>query len=173
MWYADSDEDHLGGNDDRDLDHWEAIDMADYEYRPDQHTLDALSQFFQNIPDMHDIFEDDIEKAVEKMAIPQQHSDIPAMKFKDALDAGVVPPLNQEAGRLFTNSERLLQNYARARALTASDVKSLIEDVLRNPEFDPQEVDTDMMERLNSAIQDGDFEIIDVWKEGDGMALAI
>jgi len=122
---------------------------------------------------MLDIVEDDIEQAVKKMAIPQQDINIPAMEFQEALDAGLVPPLNQEAGRLFTDSERLLQNYACARALTASHVKSLIEDVLRNPEFDPQEVDTDMMERLNRAIQDGDFEIIDVWKEGDGMALAI
>jgi len=84
------------------------------------------------------------------------------------LREGHVPALNEEAGRLFTCSERLLQNYARAKALTASDVKSLIQDVLRNPDFDPNEVDTDMMERLNRAIEDGDFESIDVWKEGDG-----
>ena len=129
---ADSDDDHVGRNDDRDLDHWEAIDMADYEYRPDQHTLDSLSRFFQNIPDMLEIVEDDIDQAVESMPVPQEHMDIPAMEFQEALDTGLVPPLNQEAGRLFTNSERLLQNYARARALTASDVKSLIEDVLRN-----------------------------------------
>ena len=58
---ADSDDDHVERNDDRDLDHWEAIDMADYEYRPDQHTLDSLSRFFQNIPDMLEIVEDDIE----------------------------------------------------------------------------------------------------------------
>ena len=70
MPYADSDDDNVGRNDGRDLDHWEAIDIADYEYRPDQHTLDALSRFFQNIPDMLDIVEDDIEKAVETMAIP-------------------------------------------------------------------------------------------------------
>ena len=76
MPYADSDEDHLGINDDRDVGHWEAIDIADYEYRPDQHTLDALSLFFQNIPDMLDIVEDDIEQAVKKMAIPQQDIDI-------------------------------------------------------------------------------------------------
>ena len=50
MLNADSEKDHLEINDDRDLDHWEAIDMDDYEYRPDQHTLDRLSQFFQNIP---------------------------------------------------------------------------------------------------------------------------
>ena len=153
-------------NDDRDLDHWEAIDMDDYEYRPDQHTSDRLSQFFQNIPDMLELVEDDIDKAVEKMAIPPQEIDIKAMEFDAALGAGLVPPLNQEAGRLFTTSERLLQNYARARALTATDVKTLIEDVLLNPEFDPKEVDTDMMERLNRAIDDGDFEIIDMWKEG-------
>ena len=100
--------------------------------------MDALSPFFQNIPDMLDIVEDDIEQAVEKMAIPQQDINIPAIEFQEALDAGLVPPLHQEAGRLFTDSERLLQNYACARALTASHVKSLIEDVLRNPEFDPR-----------------------------------
>ena len=141
-------------NDDRDLDHWEAIDMDDYKYRPDQHILDRISQFFQNIPDMLTLVEDDIDKAVEKMAITPQDIDIPAMEFDAALGEGLVPPLNQEAGRLFTTRARLLQNYARARALTATDVKSLIEDVLRNPEFDPKEVDTDMMERLNRAIDD-------------------
>ena len=62
-----------------------------------------------------------MEKVVEKMAIPQQDIDIPAMEFEDALGAGLLSPLNQEAGRLFTSSERLLQNYAHARALTASD----------------------------------------------------
>ena len=110
MWYADSDVGHVQGNDDRDMDSQEAIDMEYYKYITDHHTLDKLSQFFQNIPDMLDIVEDDIEKAVEKMAIPQQDIDIPAMEFNDALGARLVPPLNQEAGRLFTSSERQLQN---------------------------------------------------------------
>ena len=55
------------------------------------------------------------------MAIPQQHIDIPAIEFEEALGEGLLPPLNQEASRLFTSSERLLQNYACARVLTASD----------------------------------------------------
>ena len=46
MLYADSEEDQLERNDDRDFDHREAIDMDDYEYRPDQHTLHRLSHFF-------------------------------------------------------------------------------------------------------------------------------
>ena len=54
------------------------------------------------------------------MAIPPQEIDIPAMEFDAALRAGLVPPLNQEAGRLFTTSERLLQNHAHARAVTAN-----------------------------------------------------
>ena len=58
---------------------------------------------------MLDIVEDDIELAVKKMAIPQQDIDIPAMEFQEALHSGLVPPLNQEASRLFTSSERLLQ----------------------------------------------------------------
>ena len=46
------------------------------------------------------------------------------------------PPLNEEAARLFTSSERLLQQYASARTLTDADWKALIEDVLRNPELE-------------------------------------
>ena len=56
---------------------------------------------------MLDIVEDDIELAVKKMAIPQQDIDFPAIQFEDALGEGLLPPLNQEASRLFTSSERL------------------------------------------------------------------
>jgi len=52
--------------------------------------------------------------------------------------------------------------------MTCSDLKALIEDVLKNPDFNAEEVDSNMMDRLNRAIEDGDFEIIDMWKEGDG-----
>ena len=58
---------------------------------------------------MPDIVEDDIELAVKKMAISQRDIDIPAIQFEDALGEGLLPPLNQEASRLFTSSERLLQ----------------------------------------------------------------
>ena len=91
-----------------------------------------------------------------------------AMEFQNAVEKESEPPLNEEAARLFTASERILQNYARARALTGADLKALIEDVLRNPEFNADDIDRNMMERLNKAIDDGEFEIFDMWKEGDG-----
>ena len=90
------------------------------------------------------------------------------MKFQNAVEKVSVPPLNEEAARLFTASERILQNYARARTLTGAGLKALIEDVLRNPEFNADDIDRNMMERLNKAIDDGEFEIFDMWKEGDG-----
>ena len=76
--------------------------------------------------------------------------------------------MNKEAGRLFTSSERILQNYSRARNMTATDLKALIEVVLRNPEFNADDVDTNLMKRINRAIEEGKFEMFDKWKEGDG-----
>ena len=91
------------------------------------------------------------------------------MEFQNAVKKELVPPLNEEAARLFTASERILQNYASARTLTGADHKALIEDVLRNPEFNADDIDRNMMERLNKAIiDDGEFEIFDMWKEGHG-----
>ena len=48
------------------------------------------------------------------------------------------------------------------------DVKKLIEDVLHNPEFNADDVDTDMLERFAKSIDSGDLEIISMHKEGDG-----
>ena len=69
------------------------------------------------------------------------------MEFENAVDKGWDPALNQETVRHFTASERILQNYARARTLTVADVKALIDDALRNPECNADEIDTYMMER--------------------------
>ena len=56
--------------------------MDDYKYHPYQHTLDRISQFFQNIPIFKYAFEGNIIKAVEKMAIPSQDINIEAIKFE-------------------------------------------------------------------------------------------
>ncbi len=47
-------------------------------------------------------------------------------------------------------------------------MKKLIEDVLHNPEFNADDVDTDMLERFAKSIDSGDLEIISMYKEGDG-----
>jgi hypothetical protein len=74
----------------------------------------------------------------------------------------------KEASGLITGSEQILKDYAKSASLTAKDVKKLIEDVLHNPEFNADDVDTDMLERFAKSIDSGDLEIISMHKEGDG-----
>ena len=50
----------------------------------------------------------------------------------------------------------------------ASELKDLIQQVLHHPDFNPQDVDHDMHERLMNCIAEGDIEVIDLWEEGDG-----
>ncbi len=52
--------------------------------------------------------------------------------------------------------------------LTAKDVIALIEDVLHNPNFNADDVNTDMMKRFTNSIDSGDLEIISMHQEGNG-----
>jgi hypothetical protein len=47
-------------------------------------------------------------------------------------------------------------------------LKDLIQGVLHHPDFNADEVDHDMHERLMRAVEEGDIEVIDMWEEGDG-----
>ena len=47
-------------------------------------------------------------------------------------------------------------------------MKKLIEDVLHNPDFNADDVDTEMLERFANSIDSGDLEIISMHKVGDG-----
>ena len=42
--------------------------------------------------------------------------------------------------------------------------KDFIKQVLHHPDFDPAEVDHDMHERLMTAIEAGNIEVIDLWE---------
>jgi hypothetical protein len=44
----------------------------------------------------------------------------------------------------------------------------LIENVLKNPEFNADDVDTYMLQRLQAAIDSGDLQVINMHKDGDG-----
>jgi hypothetical protein len=52
--------------------------------------------------------------------------------------------------------------------LTAKDVITLIEDVLHNPNFNADEVDTDMLKWFADSIDSGDLEMNSMHQEGDG-----
>jgi hypothetical protein len=85
------------------------------------------------------------------------------------LQEGLVPPLQPlEAAGLISRSEQILKQYASKASLTAKDLIALIQDVLHNPEFNADDVDTDMLKRFADSIDSGDLEIISMHKEGDG-----
>ena len=74
------------------------------------------------------------------------------------------------ADDVLTGSEHILKAYADKHSLTATAIKDLITNVLQNPEFNlnADEVDTDMLRRLEAAIDSGDLKVINMHKEGDG-----
>jgi hypothetical protein len=85
------------------------------------------------------------------------------------LQEGLVPPLQPlEAAGLISRSEQILKQYASKASLTAKDLIGLIQEVLHNPEFNADDVDTDMLKRFADSIDSGDLEIISMHKEGDG-----
>jgi hypothetical protein len=80
-----------------------------------------------------------------------------------------VPPLDpQEASGMITGSEQILKEYAKKSSLTAKGIKALIEDILHNPDFNAEEVDTDKLQWFANSIDSGDIDIISMHQEGDG-----
>ena len=80
------------------------------------------------------------------------------------------PDSLRELGGLFSRSEELLQDHCKLYATSQSELKALIQKVLHHPDFDPDQVDHDMHERLMQAtsIEEEDILIWDKWEEGDG-----
>ncbi len=75
----------------------------------------------------------------------------------DALQVGLVQPLEKEVVGIITGSEAFLKEFASKHSLNASTIK----DVLQNPAF-TDEVDTNMLQRLRlqASIDSGDVQII-------------
>ncbi len=80
----------------------------------------------------------------------------------------MVPPLDKEAAGIITGSEAILKEFASRHSLNASTINDLIKDVLKNPAFNVDDVDTDMLQRLQASIDSGDIQIINMHSEGDG-----
>ena len=62
----------------------------------------------------------------------------------------------------------MLQDHCKLYATSKAELKDLIQKVLHHPDFDPDQVDHDMHERLMRAIEEEDILIWDKWEEGDG-----
>ncbi len=73
---------------------------------------------------------------------------------------GLVPPLDIDAADVLKGSEPILKACASKHNLTAAAINDIIKDVLKNPYFNLDEVDTDMLKRLSEAIDSCDIKII-------------
>ncbi len=65
-------------------------------------------------------------------------------------------------------SEHILKAYADKNSLTDTAIVDLIKNILKNPKFNADDVDTDMLQRLQAAIDSGDLQAINMHKDGDG-----
>ena len=80
----------------------------------------------------------------------------------------MVPPLDKDVADVITGSEDIIKRFAEKHSSSATAIVDLIKDVLKNPAFNSDEVDTDMLRRLQASIESGDLEIISMRVEGDG-----
>ena len=79
-----------------------------------------------------------------------------------------MPAPKPDDSRAFTKSERILLYFQRLKRMNARDLKDLIQYVFKHPEFNADEVDHNMHERLMRAVEDGQMDILDMRQEGDG-----
>ena len=59
-------------------------------------------------------------------------------------------------------------DHQKLKKMSAQDIQDLIQDVLHNKDFDPNNVDNNMHQRLMCAVQDWKMDILNMWQEGDG-----
>ncbi len=78
--------------------------------------------------------------------------------------------LDRNAADAITGSEHILKAHADNHSLTAAAIVDLIKNVVKNSEFNLDEVDTDMLQRhqAQAAIDSGDLMVINMHKDGDG-----
>jgi hypothetical protein len=89
--------------------------------------------------------------------------------MQEAIQAEDMPPLDVDAANVFSKTERIIQEHVRQHDINATVVKDLIQKVIHHRDFNANEVDHDMHQRLMLAVEDGDIEVIDMWEEGDGI----
>jgi hypothetical protein len=79
-----------------------------------------------------------------------------------------MPALDSDMSEVIAGSEFIVKAYADCHSLTATVINDLIKNILENPQFNVDEVDTNMLQRLSATIYSSDLQIISMRKEGDG-----
>jgi hypothetical protein len=78
-----------------------------------------------------------------------------------------LPALDRNAADVITGNEHIVKACADKHFLTAIAIVDLIKNVFKNPEFNADEFDTDMLQRLQAAIDREDLQVLNMHKDGD------
>ena len=111
---------------------------------------EILATLLQHIPSC--INADDIEQLLQDVPV-QPPVVVPVRTVQEAIAAGDIPPLDVDAADVFSQSERILQEHVRIHGNNAGEVQHLIQRVLHHPDFNADEVDHDLHERLMRAVE--------------------
>jgi hypothetical protein len=146
----------------------DARDYADQDPPSDmdmEEDAEILATLLKHIPSCMNA--DDIEQLLQDIPV-QPPVVVPIRTVQEAIAAGDLPALDVDAAEVFSQSERILQEHVRQHGTNAGELQNLIQRVLHHPDFNADEVDHDLHERLMKAVEQGDIEVIDMWEEGDG-----
>jgi hypothetical protein len=150
------------------MDFDEERDYADQDPLTDmdmEEDAEILATLLKHIPSC--MSADDIEKLLQDIPV-QPPVVVPVRTVQEAIATGELPALDVDAANVFSQSERILQEHVRKHGTNAGELQDLIQRVLHHPDFNADEVDHDLHERLMRAVEQGDIEVIDMWEEGDG-----
>ena len=75
---------------------------------------------------------DDIEKLLQEIPV-HAPAVVPVRTMQEAVGAGDLPPLDEDAANVFSRSERILQDYVRKHNVNTTELKDLIQMVLLTP----------------------------------------
>ena len=123
---------------------------------------DFLKQLEQELT-MHNLC-----SLLDKIPNPPVHDPEP-LTLTDAISAGFLPNLDLDAASLFSPSELKLYTHATECKWTVEELKKTIL-LLKSSEFKPEEIDTDMHQRMAKALQDGflkSFDMRESSRDGD------
>ncbi len=80
----------------------------------------------------------------------------------------LMPILGRDMAEVITGSEAIVESFSKRQSLTATGINDLVNNGLKNPIFNADDVGTDMLQRLSAPIDSCDLEIISMREKGDG-----
>ena len=134
-------------------------DRAAAEHFPSQDDMDAAMEDFLKQLEQEVTF-DHLNDLLCKLPNPPVASPIP-ISLEDAISAGVLPKLDMDTASLFSPSKLKLYKHATECKWTVEELRKTIV-LLKSPDFKPEEVDTDMHQRMAKALRDCFFKSFDM-----------